>query len=120
MLPFAIGLNIISKPDLIVLESQVGSVPCYKCVTFQVKSDSDVAMSEAIKDEHEADQFKSEGDVKGISTTDRLGFAATDERMQMLADIAARAVAEGTAPVIPGLSFSVLYHVSVIFSRTSI
>ena len=71
-------------------------------MTFKVKSDSDIVMFEAIKDEHEADQFESDRVVKGISTTDRLGFAATDERMQML------------------VSFLLQYHVSAIFSQTSI
>ena len=89
---------------------------CYKCVTFQVQSDSEIAMFEAIKDEHEAVEFKSDGDVKGISTTDRMGFAATDERMQMLADIAARAAAEGTAPVIPGQFFGAVSCVCHFFT----
>ena len=67
-------------------------------------------MFEAIKDEKE--MLESHMDARGMTAMERLGFAAPDKLMQMLADIAARAGAEGAAtPVIPESFFGAVNEV---------
>ena len=59
---------------------------------------------EGFKDEHERSNVFA--DNKGATGVEGLGCAAPDERMQMLADIAARTGAESAAQdVIPGSFF---------------
>ena len=53
-------------------------------------------------------------DTRGLTTEQQLGFAALDERMQMLADIAARAGA--APPVIAGSFFGAVNHVCNFFT----
>ena len=61
--------------------------------------------------------------VKGISTTDRMGFAAIDEHMQILdlANIAARsAAAEGIPPVIADQFFASVSCVCHFFTHINL
>ena len=66
---------------------------------------------EGIKDENERSNVFA--DNKGTTGVEGLGCAAPDERMQMLADIAARAGAESAAQdVIPGSFFGAVPVIS--------
>ena len=53
---------------------------------FQLESERDISMFEAIKDQKEMLEFRM--DKRRMTAMERLGFVAHDERMQMLADIA--------------------------------
>ena len=69
-------------------------------IEITVKTEQDIMYFKDIKDEKE--RVNMFADNRGCTATERLGFAAPKEQMQMLADMAARAGAESLAQnVIP-------------------
>ena len=88
-------------------------------VEMNINPEQDIIYFENIKDEKErVDMF---ADYRGCTATERLGFADPDERMQMLADMAARAgVESGAQNVVPPSVFGSVSCVCHFFTELNL